>query len=129
MEKKDITILYVDDEDLNLFLFEKGFESIYNIITAASGQEGLKKLESHADDIIVVISDMRMPQMNGVEFITQAKSKYTNIAYFILTAFDYNKEIDEAIQNKIIHKFFTKPFDIKEIEVAIETAIKELALR
>ncbi|MGL1888733.1 MAG: response regulator [Reichenbachiella sp.] len=129
MSKKDITVLYVDDEDLNLFLFEKGFENIYNIITAKSGTEGLEKLEEHGTEIIVVISDMRMPKMNGVEFITIAREKYTNIAYFILTAFDYNEEIDEAIQNKIIHKFFTKPFDIKEIEVAIDTALEELELR
>lgn len=129
MEKKSITVLYVDDEDLNLFLFEKGFESIYNIITARSGQEGLEKLNEYGDEIMVVISDMRMPQINGVEFITQAKSKYTNIAYFILTAFDYNEEIDMAIQDKIIHRFFTKPFDIKEIELAIETTIKQLTLK
>lgn len=129
MEKKDITVLYVDDEDLNLFLFKKGFEGIYNIITANSGQEGLEKLKDHSDKIIVVISDMKMPYMNGVEFVTQARSEHENIAYFILTAFDYNAEIDEAIKNKIIHKFFTKPFDIKEIEVAVDLAIKELELK
>ena len=68
------TILYVDDEDVNLFLFEKTFESYYTVITAKSGDEGLKKIEEHQKDIAVVISDMRMPGMNGIEFIEIARS-------------------------------------------------------
>jgi YesN/AraC family two-component response regulator len=41
---------------------------------------------------------MRMPVMNGVEFIVQAKELYKNIAYFILTGFEYNEEIEEALK-------------------------------
>lgn len=120
-----VTILYVDDEEANLFVFEKMFESKYNVLTAHSGNEGLKQLEGHAADIIVVISDMRMPMMNGVEFIRKAKNTYANIAYFILTGFDFNDEIEEALNSHLIHKFFTKPFEMKEIETAISEAIKE----
>ncbi|MBU2885547.1 response regulator [Gilvimarinus agarilyticus] len=127
-DKKDITVLYVDDEELNLFLFEKSFESIYDVVTALSGVEGLQKLEAHHDKIIVVISDMRMPNMNGIRFITQAKEKFKNIAYFILTAFDYNEEIEKALDEKLIHRFFTKPFDIAEIQEAVEEALSELDL-
>ncbi|PIB35888.1 hypothetical protein BFP72_11035 [Reichenbachiella sp. 5M10] len=125
-DTKNITVLYVDDEELNLFLFEKSFESLYQVVTALSGPEGLEKLESHHDQIIVVISDMRMPTMNGVEFITKARAKFSNIAYFILTAFDYNQEIETAIEQKIIHKFFTKPFDTQEIQEAIDEALTQL---
>lgn len=123
-----ITVLYVDDEEINLFLFERSFKNLYNIITATSAEEGLKSLESHAHDIIVVISDMRMPGMSGLEFIRAAKSKYNNIAYFILTAFDYNEEINKALDEKLINKFFTKPFDTEAIRSAIENALKDLNL-
>lgn len=121
-----VTVLYVDDEDINLFIFEKTFRNIYNIITANSAEQGLKMLEEHANDIIVVISDMRMPGMSGLEFIKAAKSKYSNIAYYILTAFDYNEEINKAIADNLINKFFTKPFDIEVIKSSIESVVKNL---
>ena len=73
------TILYVDDEEINLFIFEQTFQDDYKVFTANSGEEGLKQLDNHAESILVVISDMRMPNMNGVEFITQAKAKHQKI--------------------------------------------------
>lgn len=121
-----ITILYVDDEEANLFIFEKMFEAKYNVLTASSASKGLEQLEKYSSDIIVVISDMRMPLMNGVEFIRKAKSIYSNIAYFILTGFDFNDEIEEALKTQLIHKFFTKPFDMSEIESAISDAVEKL---
>ena len=127
-ESKQVTVLYVDDEDSNLFIFERTFEEKYNVLTAMSAKLGLAKLEEHATQIIVVISDMRMPVMNGIEFIKIAKEKYKNIAYFILTGFDYNDEIQEALKSKLIHKFFTKPFDINEIDDAIYAAVSKLDL-
>lgn len=122
-----VTILYVDDEEANLFVFTKMFESKYYVLTAHSGKEGLEQLQDYASDIIVVISDMRMPLMNGVEFIKKAKSSFTNIAYFILTGFDFNDEIEEALNSRLIHKFFTKPFEMVEIEEAISEAIIEFS--
>ena len=116
---KQITILYVDDEDINLFLFERSFSSTYKVITANSGEEGLKKLEQSAHDIIVVITDMRMPGMDGIEFIRKAKEKFSNIAYYVLTAFNHSVEIDKAVEDKLIDKFFTKPFDIEIIKAEV----------
>jgi len=119
---KNITVLYVDDEDINLFLFNATFGSKFHVITAVSGPEGLKKLEGHHNEIIVVISDMKMPEMDGITFIEKAKKKYLHIAYFILTAYEFDDRIDEALRNNVIQKFFTKPFDVPELEVAIEKA-------
>lgn len=124
--KRNITILYVDDEEINLKLFQMQFQIYYSVITAISGEEGLLKLNKYKNDIIVVISDMRMPNMDGIEFITEARKEFDNIAYFILTGFDYNSRIDTALKNNVIQKFFTKPFDISEIQKAVDFAIKEL---
>lgn len=125
-ETKDITILYVDDEDINLFLFKANFQSKFNIMTSLSPTEALEELENHHDEIIVVISDMRMPVMNGIEFIEKAKEKYDNIFYYILTGFDYNEEIENALNNNLIQKFFTKPFNTEEIESTILAAVNKL---
>ena len=118
----DISILYVDDEEPNLFLFEATFEEKYDVLTSISGEEGLKKLEDASGKIIVVISDMKMPGMNGVQFIREAQSRFKNIGYFILTGYDYNEEIDQAIRENVVQKFFTKPFDAQVITKAIEEA-------
>lgn len=120
--KKQLNILYVDDEQLNLELFTIVFNSKFRIITATSGQEGLQKLDEH-EDISVVISDMRMPEMNGIEFIRNAKKKFTNLFYFILTGFEINEEIAEALKNKLIDRYFKKPFNSKEIEQTINELV------
>lgn len=127
MDKQNkITLLYVDDEEINLFLFEKNLQSHFNIIKANSGSEGLKKLEQYAESIIVVVSDMRMPLMNGLEFISIAKEKYKNIAYFILTGFDYSEDIETALKKNLIHKYFTKPLDTALLIAAINEAAENL---
>ena len=123
---KQITILYVDDETINLFLFERSFRSLYKVITANSGEEGLIRLTESSHEIIVVISDMRMPGMDGIAFIRKAKERFHNIAYFILTAFNYNEEINKAIVDKLIDKFFTKPFDIELIKAEVESVASKL---
>lgn len=123
--KNNITLLYVDDEPINLIVFELNFKDKYNVVTSESGEEGLLKLDSNTD-IIVVISDMKMPGMNGIEFIKKAKDSHLDINYFILTGFDITDEISEALENNLIQKYFRKPFDVNEISDAIEQAIEKL---
>jgi response regulator RpfG family c-di-GMP phosphodiesterase len=108
-------VLYVDDEEINLVIFDMNLKDKYNIVTADSGQKGLEIL-SKDNDIAVVISDMRMPVMDGMEFIKQAKSKFDDIIFYIFTAFEVNNEIQAAIDNGIIKKYFQKPFNKQEIE-------------
>jgi response regulator RpfG family c-di-GMP phosphodiesterase len=122
---KTISLLYVDDEPANLFLFKASFQNSFKVYTATSGTEGLTILDKKPGEIIVVISDMRMPKMNGVEFIRAAKSKHGHVAYFILTGFDFNEEIEEALKDGLINKFFTKPFDTNLIESAIEDFVSK----
>ena len=117
MDEK-ITILYVDDEPLNLKLFEINLKKKFNILTAESGAEGLEQLKTNPQ-IAVVISDMKMPGMNGVEFIRLAKKDFPHIRFFILTGFDITEEIADALNERLIDKYFRKPFNMKEIEDSI----------
>jgi two-component system, response regulator, stage 0 sporulation protein F len=120
---KPVTVLYVDDEPINLMLFKANFKKLFNVITAGSGFDGMELLKLNPDTAIV-ISDMKMPRMNGIEFIRIAKKDFPNISFFILTGFDITDEISEALSEKLIHKYFKKPFNIKEIESAILEAIE-----
>ncbi|MFZ9046461.1 MAG: response regulator [Cyclobacteriaceae bacterium] len=124
---KMISLLYVDDEPANLFLFEASFQSSFKVHTASSGSEGLAILDDHMNDIMVVITDMRMPKMNGIEFVREAKSKHKDAAYFILTGFDFNADIEEAIEEGLIIKYFTKPFDQNLIRSYIEEFVSALS--
>lgn len=116
--KTGITVLYVDDEPINLFLFSQIFEKKYKVITAESGYTGLNIIEKNPN-IDVVISDMKMPGMNGIEFIQKAKELYSNIHYYILTSYDITPEIDTALRTGLIDKYFQKPFNLQEIESTI----------
>jgi two-component system, response regulator, stage 0 sporulation protein F len=116
-------LLYVDDEPINLKLFTINFKSKFQVITAGSGFEGLSRLQSNLDTR-VVISDMKMPGMNGIEFIRTAKKDFPEILFFILTGFDISEEIADALNEGIINKYFRKPFNMKEIESSIQDALE-----
>lgn len=117
------TILYVDDEIINLELFQANLESNYNVLLAEDGEQGLKILETQSD-IRIVISDMRMPNMTGIEFISKAKALYPSISYYIFTGYDITTEIRDAINNGLIVKYFRKPFNINEIDLEIKKKLQ-----
>jgi len=111
-------ILYVDDEFINLQLFKINFDNKYEVFTAENGITGLEVLDNNPD-IIVVISDMKMPLMNGIEFIKKAKEKYSHIRFYILTGFQITEEIQEALNSKLILKYFSKPFNLNKIDATL----------
>jgi response regulator RpfG family c-di-GMP phosphodiesterase len=119
---KKINLLYVDDEFINLQLFGLNLRRNYTIITADSGAKALEILKNNPE-IDIVISDMKMPQMNGLEFIKIAKEKHSKIKCFILTGYDVTNEIQNAIKTGIILKYFRKPFNIPEIVESIDQTI------
>jgi two-component system, response regulator, stage 0 sporulation protein F len=124
--KNKITVLYVDDEPINLYLFERVLKrKNYHVITALSGYEALETLKKN-DDIPVVVSDMRMPGMDGVEFIKQAKKHYPDKVFFILTGFDLTPEISNAMEENLIEKYMQKPFDQHEMDHSIRMALENV---
>jgi two-component system, response regulator, stage 0 sporulation protein F len=109
------TILYVDDERVNLQLFEFIFCSKYDVICAENGNKGLEILAEN-QGIDIVLSDMKMPQMDGLEFIRRSKEEHPKISHFLLTGFEITKQIQEALNTKLIQAYFQKPFNKGEIE-------------
>lgn len=113
-----LKILYVDDEKMNTQLFEINFSDLYHVITASDGIDGLKKLEDN-DDIKFIISDMKMPKMNGLEFINKVKETRKKIPCLILSGYTLTKEIEEAINKGTIVEYMVKPFNAKKINDVI----------
>lgn len=118
MTDKKITILYVDDEPINLSLFQYNLKNTFEVLTAESGAEGLELLKENPH-IRIVISDMKMPGMSGIDFIKLAKKDFPDIQYFILTGFDITVEIADALNERLILKYFRKPFNMKEIKASL----------
>ena len=112
------TILVVDDERLNLVLFERIFSKKYRVLTAISGEAGILQMEKNPD-IDIVISDMQMPGLNGIEFIEQVKPKNSGTHYFILTGYEINEQIKHALEEGTIEHYFQKPFDKEKIEAIL----------
>lgn len=119
---KQIELLYIDDEEINLLLFEANFKNHFQILTAFSAFEGLE-IMAHTPQIGVVICDLKMPGMNGLEFISKAKSLYPNTLFYILSGYDATPEISTAIDAGLIEKHFLKPFDLPTIISSIHQAL------
>lgn len=115
-------ILYVDDEMINLKLFEVILKRKFDVLTAMDGNSGLQQLKENTD-IKVVISDMKMPVMNGLEFITRAREIAPEIVYYILTGFEITNQIQEALDRGMIRKYYRKPTNLNEISGEIEVVI------
>jgi len=118
MDKKP-KVLYVDDEAINLKVFEISFPGKFDLVTALNGMEGLNILEKDPT-INLVLSDLKMPGLDGIEFIKKAKEKFPNKKYFLLTGYEMTPDIQEALNDGLIDNYMRKPFNKNEIETTIE---------
>lgn len=120
MPENKINVLYVDDEENNLVSFKATFRLKYNVMTAISGDEAIKILETKPVEII--ITDQRMPNMTGVEFLESVLEKNPEPMRILLTGYaDLNAVIDAVNKGKIFH-YLTKPWNEEELDITIKRA-------
>jgi len=116
-------ILYVDDEAINLELFQLTFLNELDVLTALSGKEGLEILETNSD-IKVIISDLKMPVMNGLDFIKQIKSGNKEKVCMLLTGYIESEIVMEGLNKDLIHRYLIKPWEKDELLRTIQEAFK-----
>ncbi len=128
MENHDqITILYVDDEINNLNSFKAAFRRDFKVLTALSGKEGLELLKTHA--VHVILTDQRMPEMSGVEFLVEVLKDYKEPMRILLTGYaDINAVID-AVNKGHIYYYLNKPWDEQQLRIIIKNAYEIFSLR
>jgi response regulator RpfG family c-di-GMP phosphodiesterase len=120
MADKKISVLYVDDEENNLFSFKAVFRVKYQVYTAISGDEALKILGEKPIEII--ITDQRMPNMTGVEFLEKVIEKFPDPMRLLLTGYaDMNAVVDAVNKGKIFH-YLSKPWNEEELDMTINRA-------
>jgi LytS/YehU family sensor histidine kinase len=120
VEKKDFSILYVDDEVHNLISFNATFRREYKILTAQSGGEGLDLLNDR--EVHLVLSDQRMPGMTGVEFLEKVFHQFPETIRMIITGFSDIDAVIGAINKGGVNRYITKPWDEREMRITIENA-------
>lgn len=116
-----IHILYVDDEENNLNAFRAYFRKQYQVFTAISAAEAFKILEKNK--IHLIISDQRMPQTTGIEFLERTLEKYPDSMRLLITAYSDLDVVIQAINRGQISKFIQKPWDWEKLALAIENCV------
>jgi two-component system response regulator PhcR len=119
-------VLYVDDEKTNRIVFEQSLASDFRILTAPDGETALKLLEQH--DIAVVVSDMRMPHMNGEDLLRVVKEKWPHIIRIVVTAYSDIDPILRAINEGLVARYILKPWVRAELVQVLRWAIEASAL-
>lgn len=117
-------ILYVDDEVINLELFKINFKNEYSIFVADSAQKGLEILKN--ETISVIVSDLRMPQMNGIDFIEKVKREKPATICILLTAFMESEAMLRAINEELVYRYIMKPWKKDELKEVIDSAFKRV---
>lgn len=120
------TILCVDDEINNVDALERLFRTKYKVLKATSGTAALKLLDQNR--VTVVISDQRMPQMTGVEFLTKSLKSHPNSIRILLTGYADIEVVIEAINSGRIYRYVNKPWDPVDLVNAVDKAVERYEL-
>jgi response regulator RpfG family c-di-GMP phosphodiesterase len=126
-EDARIKVLYVDDEENNLFSFKAAFRRIYDIFTATSAAEGRKILEEH--EIEVVITDQRMPGMSGAEFLESIIPDFPEPMRMLLTGYTDIQALIDAVNKGQIYRYMNKPWNEEELKMYVNQAYEVYCLK
>jgi DNA-binding NtrC family response regulator len=127
MEKR--TVLFVDDEEKILKSLKRGLlDEPYNTLFATSGKEAIEILQR--EEVHIIVTDMRMPEMSGLELLRIVKQDYPHIVRMVLSGYTQVTTLLTAINQGEIFKFITKPWQLEEeFKPAIREAVEYYEFR
>jgi CheY-like chemotaxis protein len=114
-------MLVVDDEPDNLDLLYRTFRRDFHVLRAESGVSALSMLSAEGE-VAVIISDQRMPEMKGTEFLSKTVPDFPDTVRIILTGFTDVEDLVEAINAGQVYKYITKPWDPHELRAVVQRA-------
>jgi len=118
---RKLKMLVVDDEPDNLDLLYRTFRRDFNVLKADSGISALEILAAEGE-VAVIISDQRMPEMKGTEFLSKTLPQFPDTVRIILTGFTDIEDLVEAINSGQVYKYITKPWDPGELKEVVQRA-------
>ncbi len=122
------SILYVDDDRENLRTFKRLFRKQYDVLLAESGEEGLQLIREQPS-IPLIITDQRMPEMTGIEFLEKTIALSPDSIRMIITGFTDVQALIDAINTGQVYRYITKPWDEQELYVTLKRAIESYELK
>lgn len=125
---KKHTVLAIDDEENNLSLLKRTLRSNYNVLSASSGIEAIEIIEKYGNEISLIVSDQKMPVMEGTEFFQQISGKYPDIIKILLTGHSNIDILVDAINECHLFQYILKPFDPENLCMIVESGIKKYEL-
>ena len=115
------TLLIVDDEPNILTTLVRLFRRDgYRLLSASSGHEALSLLA--ANEVGVIISDQRMPDMSGIQFLSKAREEWPDTVRIMLSGFTELSSVTDSVNKVAIYKFLTKPWDDDALREAVRKA-------
>ncbi|MBD2092254.1 response regulator [Microcoleus sp. FACHB-1515] len=120
-------MLVVDDEPDNLDLLYRTFRRDFQVLRAESGASALEILAAEGE-VAVIISDQRMPEMKGTEFLSKTVPQFPDTMRIILTGFTDVEDLVEAINSGQVYKYITKPWDPNELKAVVQRAAETYEL-
>jgi CheY-like chemotaxis protein len=121
VNKKKFSLLYVDDEATNLRVFKANFRKFFNVYTSTNPIEAIDILNQ--EDIQVIVTDQRMPEMTGTQFLEKILPDHPDVIKIILTGFTDIEAIKDGINRCGIFKYITKPWNFDEMKGVLERAV------
>ncbi len=117
-------VLLVDDEPRLLSSLRRRLSSSFNVLTAEGGQEALQLL-CQRSDVKVIVADMQMPEMNGIELLKEVKQAHPTVRRIMLTGNPDQETAVAAINEGQVMRFLRKPCDTGELSIILQQAIEE----
>ena len=116
-----LKMLIVDDERDNLDLLYRSFRRDFQVLRSESAISALALLEEHGE-VAIIISDQRMPEMLGTEFLGLVADRFPDTIRIVLTAYTDVKDLVDAINSGKVFKYITKPWHQQQLKAVIEQA-------
>jgi len=122
-----INVLYIDDEVNNLTAFKATYRRIYNIYTAESAKEGRDILDKN--DIEIILTDQRMPDVTGVEFLQSIIEVHPDPIRILVTGYSDITAVIDAVNKGQVYRYISKPWDNDYLKITIDKAFETYSLR
>ncbi len=122
-------VLFVDDDEVVLRSIERGFiDEPYNTLFVKSGQEALEILQR--EEVHVVVTDMRMPEVDGLELLETIRKMYPHIVGIVLSGYTEMATLQKAVNQGEIFKFVPKPWKLEgDFKKVVREAIEHYNLQ
>jgi signal transduction histidine kinase len=126
LDYKAYPVLYVDDEPYALETVQRQFKDEFTVLTASSAAKGLEVLGER--EVALVLSDQRMPDLSGTQFLARVRAEHPETVRMLLTAYSDLESVVDAINLGNVCRYLTKPYEERELRMAFREGIERYVL-